>query len=169
MRIKRLFYLMALFLCCFTIEVEATTKPPLEPELIAYIEIMCVEYGIDLPIFYGLMDLETGGTFNPNLVSKTNDHGLCQIQFKYIPYFCEVLQIPFNRFDPYNPYDSVNMSVRWLHRLQQTYIKDYTGESLNAMMLSAYNMGNTGAERQPSEYTSYAKEVIKRSKKYVED
>ena len=166
---KRLFYLMAVFVFLLTIKVEATTKPPLEPELISYIEIMCVEYGISVPTFYGLMDVETGGTFDSNLVSKTNDHGITQINGRYAEYFCEVLQIPFETFDPYNPYHSVNLSVRWLHRLQQQYVGNYTGESLRAMMLSAYNMGNAGAERQPSEYTSYSKEVIKRSKKYMED
>lgn len=169
MRIKRLFYLMALFLCLLTIKVEAKGNVPLDPKLIAYIEIMCVEYGIDVPTFYGLIDLETGGTFDPTLVSKTNDHGLCQINAKYTEYFCDVLQIPFETFDPYNPYHSVNLSVRWLHRLQQQYVQDYEGESRRAMMLSAYNMGNAGAERQPSEYTTYAKEVIKRSKKYMEE
>lgn len=167
MRMKRLFYLMAVFLFLFTIKAEARETPPLEPDLIEYIETMCVEYGINVPTFYGLMDLETGGTFDPKLVSKTNDHGLCQINRRYTEYFCEVLQIPFERFDPYNPYHSVNLSVRWLHRLQQQYVRDYKGESLRAMMLSAYNMGNAGAERQPSEYTSYAKEVIKRSQKYM--
>jgi soluble lytic murein transglycosylase-like protein len=181
--LRRIFWLTFLLVICFTITVNASmcdnklTREipqtfewvPLDESLMEYIYNNCSEYEIDSEIFLALIDKETGGTFDEKLVSSTNDRGLCQINKRYQEYNLKLVGLDSKTFDAFDPYDSVLLSIKLLSYLKQQYAKDYTGTDLTAMMLSAYNMGMTGAERQHSEYTSYSKAVIKLSKIYEED
>jgi len=193
---KKVFYLTLLFFLCFTIIVQAypydgintatlgykiteiTEKTediqmfkwvPLNEKLMEYIYTTCSEYGIDSSIFLALVHRETGGKFSTTLISKTNDRGLCQINKRYQNYNVKLVGLNTKTFDVFNPYHSVLFSVKLLAYLRQKYFREYAGNDLTAMMLSAYNYGMVGAERQKSEYTGYAKAVIKLSQIYKED
>ena len=177
---RRVFCLTFILILCFTITANANSYlqaekaqsfdwVPLDEKLMRYIYDNCSEHGIDASIFLALIEKETGGTFDANLVSPTNDRGLCQINKRYQNYNLKLVGLNSNTFDAFDPYDSVLLSVKLLSYLRQQYFFEYESLDLTAMMLSAYNMGMTGAERQSSEYTSYSKAIIKLSQNYKED
>lgn len=180
-KMKRLFYLMCLFLCLFTIKayavapdgvqhfqmeiIEERAYPdvPLDRELLEYIDKNCSDFGIDFYIFLALIDVETGGTYDPKLVSDTNDYGLCQINKKYMRYHCEQVGMNPDTFDAFNPIDSIDLSIRLLHDLRQRYIRKYPGKDLTKMVLGAYNRGKVGMESRSTIETEYATAIINKA------
>lgn len=188
LKIKRFLYLLCICIMAFTISAQAYSAEerflgltieqecdiiypdiPLDEKLLDYIYKMCSEYGIDFYMFLGLIYVETGGTFKTDLVSETNDYGLCQINLKYKRYHCELFGLESKQLDLFNPYDNVYLSIRMLDRLRKEYVAEYEGVDLTAMILTAYNMGMTGAERQKTEYSKYANAVIKKMEEFKND
>jgi len=183
---KRTFYLMCLFMCMFTIEAEAqapegidsfkldwipfenvqTYDITLDKDIQLYAIKNCSDFGIDVAIFFALMEHETENTFDADIISKTNDLGLCQLQKKYIKYHCEMVGFNPCTFDAFNPYDSIALSVRILSDLRQEYSKYYEGVDLTTICLSAYNRGITAMKNRKSIETEYASKIIKLSAKY---
>ncbi|MDD3123209.1 MAG: transglycosylase SLT domain-containing protein [Candidatus Izemoplasmatales bacterium] len=143
---------------------------PLDIELVDYIYNRTKEGDLPFHIFIALIDLETGETFNPNLISDTNDHGLCQINKRYFEYHCETAGVDYNTFDPYNPYHSVDVSIGVLNSLIERYKSDYIGTELIEYILSCYNRGETGVKNYIKSNgtfsTPYSRIIIDRSEKY---
>jgi len=143
---------------------------PLDEDLMSYIYTTCEEMGIDSAVFLGLIDLETGGTFNPNLISDTDDHGICQINRRYFTDHCSTAGIDLDTFDPYDPYQSVYVSLSLLDALYNRYGNLYQGNDLTTYVLSCYNRGETGVKnminRGDGHETLYSRIVLERAEKY---
>lgn len=112
-----------------------TTKwnVPLSLSLQDYISKMCIKYKVPELVAYSVMDVETGGTFNPNLISDTGDYGLFQINTINQPWLRQDLGIT-NFLDPYQ---SVKAGTFILGELFAKY------GNINEVLL-AYNEGQTG-------------------------
>ncbi len=180
---KRVFWLVFIFVCLFTTVSQA--KPvksfvihyepsyrnvfsdiPLSNELISHMQCECDIFGIDFYVLLGLIHVETGGTFRSDLISDTNDYGLCQINKTYESYHCELVGIDPQTFDAFNPYNSVSLAVRLLARLQEKYSLRHEGKDLAMMYLGAYNRGESGMEARSNIETSYAKKVLEMAEYY---
>jgi len=145
---------------------------PLSKDLLNYINKNCSEYGISFPLFLGILDVETGGSFSFNLVSSTDDLGLAQHNRKYIEYHCDLLGMNYERFNPFDPYDSVLLSIKLLTSYRQEFCREYQGENLTEYSLGCYNRGISGMKEWSRKYglsTDYSKAVIKASEKYKEE
>ena len=108
---------------------------PLSEDIQKYAYNKCQESGIDYSIFLGLMRKES--SFNPEVVSKTNDYGLCQINKGNHNWMREVFG---SDWDPMNPYDSIDASIFMLSE----YTKDYNCDNYHVLLMN-YNMGHGNA------------------------
>lgn len=108
---------------------------PLDKKLQRYTYDMCEEYGIEYEMMLAVMDVETGGTYNPKLLSKTNDIGLCQINKCNWEWLAEA-----GLADLKDPRQNINAGCIILGGLVEKY-----GSSHRAVM--AYNMGRGGASK----------------------
>ena len=57
----------------------AHAENPLDKEIQVFLEEQCDVFDVPVPLAMAVMHVETGGTFNTNLISSTNDYGLFQI------------------------------------------------------------------------------------------
>lgn len=172
----RFFILFLIVIVCFTIEANGktiedyyghitashfvTTEIPLDRDLISYIEKMSADHGIDPFLMIGLIHVETGGTFRTDLISITDDYGLCQLNARYIKYHCELFHFPYELFEPFNPYHSVYISVNMLSSLYRKYRTDFNREDITHYVLGCYNRGETGMQRYGGLETEYSQAVI---------
>lgn len=108
---------------------------PLSEDIQKYAYNKCQESGIDYSIFLGLMRKES--SFNPEVVSKTNDYGLCQINKGNHNWMREVFG---SDWDPMNPYDNIDASIFMLSK----YTKDYNCDNYHVLLMN-YNMGHGNA------------------------
>jgi len=152
------------------VEVEEEVKMfdwvPLDKDLMKYIYKMCSDYGVNPALLLGLIDTETGGQFDPTLISETNDRGLTQVNKKYQNYHCESVGIDSKTFDVFNPYDSVLLTVKLLAKLKQEYFSEYNIEDLDKFVLLCYNYGVSGAKRQTELTSPYVRKTLENKKKY---
>ena len=118
---------------------EKNTHPiydiPLSDELQKYVYEISLEYEIDHKLILSIMWVETGGTFKLDLISKTNDYGLMQINKSNHKWLSNA-----GLDDMLDPYDNIRAGAIILGGLVEKY-----GNSHQALM--AYNFGEGGMRR----------------------
>lgn len=107
---------------------------PMDEDLQEFIFYLSQAYEMDFTFVMALIQQESG--YTPDVISKTNDYGLMQINEINHPYLQEQLGIT----DFTEPYGNVRAGMFILRKLFEKY---ETPEKV----LMAYNMGETGASR----------------------
>lgn len=107
---------------------------PMDEDLQEFIFYLSQAYEMDFTFVMALIQRESN--YNPDVISKTNDYGLMQINEINHPYLQEQLGIT----DFTEPYGNVRAGMFILRKLFEKY---ETPEKV----LMAYNMGETGASR----------------------
>lgn len=107
---------------------------PMDEDLQEFIFYLSQAYEMDFTFVMALIQQESN--YNPDVISKTNDYGLMQINEINHPYLQEQLGIT----DFTEPYGNVRAGMFILRKLFEKY---ETPEKV----LMAYNMGETGASR----------------------
>lgn len=107
---------------------------PMDEDLQEFIFYLSQAYEMDFTFVMALIQQESG--FKSDVISKTNDYGLMQINEINHPYLQEQLGIT----DFTEPYGNVRAGMFILRKLFEKY---ETPEKV----LMAYNMGETGASR----------------------
>lgn len=111
---------------------------PLEVELDEDLQefIYCLSYGYNIDYAFVMGLIQTESTFNPNVVSSTNDHGLMQINKVNHGWLQEKLGIT----DLLDPYQNARSGIYILRNLFEKYEEP-------EKVLMAYNMGENGAKK----------------------
>jgi len=122
---------------------------PLDKELQKYFYLECLDTGTDYAFALSIVDIETGGTFNPNIISKTNDYGLFQCNGCWKSTFKKLGLIQDSMKDLLNPYNSIHAGLYLLSQYQAEF-----GVSEAAAV--KYNRGNAKA----SSSTPYSRKVM---------
>ena len=99
-----------------------------------HINFVCDKFEISKPMFYALVDTESG--FNPNAVSSAGAIGLTQILPSTAQYICTKNNLEYSNFDLYNPRDNLYLGAMYLDYLLDKFNNTYTA-------LAAYNAGET--------------------------
>lgn len=107
---------------------------PMDEDLQEFIFYLSQAYEMDFTFVMALIQQESG--YTPDVISKTNDYGLMQINEINHPYLQEQLGIT----DFTEPYGNIRAGMFILRKLFEKY---ETPEKV----LMAYNMGETGASR----------------------
>lgn len=106
----------------------------MDEELQEFIYCLSYGYNIDFPFVMGLIQKES--TFKPNVISKTNDYGLMQINTVNHEWLSE----KFGFTDYLDPYQNTRAGLYILRKLFEKYEDP-------SKVLMAYNLGETGAKR----------------------
>ena len=106
----------------------------MDEDLQEFIYSLSYGYGIDYTLVMGLIEQES--SFDSNIISKTNDYGLMQINTINHEWLKESLGIT----DFLDPYQNTRAGVYILRNLFEKY-QD------TEKVLMAYNMGETGARK----------------------
>lgn len=123
---------------------------PMDEDLQEFIFYLSQAYEMDFTFVMALIQQESG--YTPDVISKTNDYGLMQINEINHPYLQEQLGIT----DFTEPYGNVRAGMFILRKLFEKY------ETLDKVLM-AYNMGETGASRlwkQGIFESNYSKSVL---------
>lgn len=126
---------------------------PLDRDLQDYIKKLCKQYGVSEQLAYAVITVETGGTFNPNLISETNDWGLFQINGVNH----DTLKAKLGISNFLNPYENAKAGVYMLGDLESKYGSDN-------VVLVAYNQGEGGMQSLASRgiySTGYSNKVLR--------
>ena len=117
---------------------------PLEYEVQEYIWKMCQENSISYELVLALIQAES--SFKIDVVSKTNDHGLMQLNAtNTMDWLAD--KVGISEFDPLDPYHNVSAGIWYL-----LYLRDYWDqyglgqENAIVWILLSYNRGITGAK-----------------------
>lgn len=108
-------------------------KLPLSNNLQNYIRQLCIKYGVSERLVYSVMGVETGGTYNPNLISSTGDYGLLQINLQSQRSLMQKLGVS----DLLNPFQNVKIGIYLLGSLTKQY------HNTSEVLLS-YHLGPNG-------------------------
>ncbi len=122
----------------------------LDPDLQEFTWWLCKGYNLDFTLVMAIMWQES--TFNPDAVSGTNDYGLMQINKCNHEWLTEAIGVT----DFMDPYQNIRAGTFILRKLFERYQDP-------AMVLMAYNMGETNAGRlwkQGIYSTSYSDSVL---------
>lgn len=131
---------------------------PLAEDLQEYTFTLCQEHGIDYEIVLALMDQES--SYRPNLISKTNDYGLMQINKVNHEWLKRELEIK----DFLDPQESIQAGTRMLGDLFKKYEDPHKA-------LMAYNFGEGGAKKhwkQGTYSSKYSRSVMAKADKLKE-
>ena len=129
---------------------------PMDEELQQYTYSLCHAYDVDFRLVMALINQES--SFQTDIISKTNDFGLMQINQINHKWLSEKLGIT----DFSDPYQNIHCGVYILSDLLQKY-----EEPSKALM--AYNMGETGAARlwEKGIYeTTYSKNILEKMNEF---
>lgn len=99
--------------------------------------IYYLAYGYNIDFYFIMAVIEHESDYRANLISKTNDYGLMQINQCNHEWLSKALGIT----DFLDPYQNIMAGTYKFHLLFEKYGDD------TAKVLMAYNMGNTGAKR----------------------
>ena len=113
-----------------------------------YLWSKCKEYGIQDHYTLLLAQMYHESSFNPSVISRTNDYGLMQINICNHKWLKEQLGIS----DFLDPYDSIDAGVHMMANLLRKY------DVHRALM--SYNMGETGMKNSGRSQSTYSKGVI---------
>lgn len=105
--------------------------PEEQQEFVFY---LCSGYNLDFTLVMALIQHES--SFDPNVISSTNDYGYMQINLVNHQWLTETLGVT----DYLDPYQNIRAGVFTLRKLFERY-QD------TDMVLMAYNIGETGASR----------------------
>lgn len=108
---------------------------PLSHSLQRYIYEICADE--DVPVALIMAMIEHESQFNPEIVSKTDDYGLMQINKVNHTWLNE----EYRCADMLDPYQNVFCGVKIIG----SYLRKYDGDCTKALM--AYNMGDYGAAK----------------------
>ena len=119
----------------------------LKPKVELFLRDLAIELDLELSLILSLIELETGGKFNNEVVSvnpTSIDIGLFQLNNKWgVPNAEEILDC---EVDPYDVYDNISGGLAILYNNREYYrSQGYTGDSLMNMTLLSYNRGIGGA------------------------
>ena len=132
-------------------EEEKVFDVPLSEELQEFIQERCEEYSLPCSLVYAVIERES--SYRADVVSKTSDYGLMQINAINHETLSETLGLT----DFLDPEQNVTAGIYMLGN----YWEKYGGNARKALM--AYNLGETGAKRRwnNGEYTtSYAESIL---------
>lgn len=132
---------------------------PLNKDLQEFIFYLSAGYNIDFTLVMALIQHES--EFQADVISKTNDYGLMQINTCNHEWLSETLGIS----DFLDPYSNVRSGLFILRKLFEKY-------ETPTKVLMAYNMGETGASRlweQGIYETNYTKAILKNQEKFNEE
>ena len=121
--------------------------PEEQQEFVFY---LCTGYNIDFTLVMALIEHES--SFDPGVISSTNDYGYMQINVSNHEWLTETLGIT----DYLDPYQNIRAGVFVLRKLFERY-QDAD------MVLMAYNMGENGAKRLWDKdifSTSYTRSIL---------
>lgn len=107
---------------------------PLSHSLQRYIYELCSEENVPVPLVMAMIEYES--SFNPEVVSPTEDYGLMQIN----KINHEWLKEEYRCADMLNPYQNVFCGIKIISKYIEKY-EDYD------KALMAYNMGEYGAKK----------------------
>ena len=129
---------------------------PMDEELQEFIYCLSYGYNIDFPFVMALIKQESD--FQSNVISKTNDYGLMQLNEINHEWLTE----KFGITDFLDPYQNTRSGIFILRKLFEKYEDP-------EKVLMVYNMGETGARRlwEKGIYaTNYTKVVMKKVAEY---
>lgn len=132
---------------------------PLPHSLQRYIYEVCADE--DVPVTLVMAMVEHESQFNPEIISKTNDYGLLQINAVNH----ETLAEQYHTADMLNPYQNIFCGVKIIG----SYVRQYDGDYTKALM--AYNMGAYGAAKAQESgitSTSYTETILALMQEYEE-
>lgn len=133
---------------------------PLSKELQDYIRNLCDEYGIPIELVIAIIDVES--TFRANVVSKTNDYGLMQINKCNHEWLTDKLGVT----DFLDPYQNIKSGVHIL----SGHLEVTNGDIELALM--RYNNGATGAKKLWDKgiySTAYTRKIMTAYESYKEE
>lgn len=133
---------------------------PLSKELQDYIRNLCDEYGVPIELVIAIIDVES--TFRADVVSKTNDYGLMQINKCNHEWLTDKLGVT----DFLDPYQNINSGVHIL----SGHLEVTNGDIELALM--RYNNGATGAKKLWDKgiySTAYTQKIMKAYESYKEE
>ena len=131
---------------------------PLSHSLQNYLYEICADE--ELPVSLILAMIETESGFNPEVISKTNDYGLMQLN----KINHEWLNEQYRAADMLNPYQNIFCGVKIISSFVKKY-DDY------GKALMAYNMGDYGARKAWENgvtSTKYSEKILTLMQKYEE-
>ena len=131
---------------------------PMDEEMQKFIYCLSYGYNIDFPLVMALIESES--SFKVDIISKTNDYGLMQINKVNHKWLTEKLGVT----DFLDPYENTRSGIFILRKLFEKY-ED------TEKVLMAYNLGETGASRlwEKGIYkTAYSNKVIEQAVEYKE-
>ena len=99
-----------------------------------FVYYLCSGYNLDFTLVMALIQHES--SFDPNVISSTNDYGYMQINAINHDWLTETIGVT----DYTDPYQNIRAGVFVLRKLFERY------QDTN-MVLMAYNMGENGASR----------------------
>ncbi len=108
---------------------------PLSHSLQRFIYEVCADENVPVTLIYAMIEHES--QFNPEIISKTDDYGLMQINAVNHTWLNE----EYRCADMLDPYQNVFCGVKIIG----SYVNRYDGDLTKALM--AYNMGNYGAQK----------------------
>lgn len=123
---------------------------PLSHSLQRYIYEVCADENVPVSLIIAMIDQES--KFNPEVVSKTGDYGLMQINTINHEWLAE----EYRTADMLDPYQNVFCGIKVIG----SYIQNYNDYGLALM---AYNMGDYGAKKaweNGIKSTSYSESVL---------
>jgi hypothetical protein len=133
---------------------------PLSKELQDYIRNLCDEYGVLIELVIAMIDVES--TFRADVVSKTNDYGLMQINKCNHEWLTDKLGVT----DFLDPYQNINSGVHIL----SGHLEVTNGDIELALM--RYNNGATGAKKLWDKgiySTAYTQKIMTAYESYKEE
>ena len=131
---------------------------PLSEDLQNYINELSIQYNVPVELIFAIIDVESN--FNSDIISSTNDYGLCQINLCNHDWLQETLGVT----DIMDPKQNV---------LCGTYIISGHLQSTNGdvnLALMSYNCGSSGAKKlwnQGIYSTVYSRKVMSAYEKYL--
>lgn len=132
---------------------------PLSNSLQRFIYEVCADEEVPVSLVVALIDHES--KFNPEVVSKTDDYGLMQIN----AINHEQLEEQYRAADMLDPYQNVFCGIKILG----SYIEKY--EDLSYALM-AYNMGEYGARKaweSGVKFTSYSDSILELMSEYEQE
>ena len=132
---------------------------PMDEELQEYVHHLSKGYDVEFSFVMAVIEHES--SFRTDIISRTNDYGLMQINKVNHKWLNENLGIT----DFLDPYQNTRAGVHMLNDLFQKYEEP-------AKVLMAYNMGEAGAKKlwnQGIYETSYSRSIMKQAEIYQQE
>ena len=129
---------------------------PLSHDLQDYIREQCERQGISMSLVIALIEVES--SFQADVISRSDDYGLMQINIINHEWLCEKYGIT----DFLDPYNNILCGITILSQHYERY-----GDETKALM--AYNMGATGAKRNWDKgifETTYTRKIQSAKERY---